>query len=243
MAAPTFVTSVNTSTWAQAFGSALTMSLTTQVGDLIVVIGTLKSHIDGLVVSDSATNTYTQRADVAVDSSHAELYIWTATASTAASVTISVSRGAGTEGDDGIVFGATAYQFRSAGGVGAVVSGSGTGTAPSVNLTTTGANSAAVMFIGDRAATALTSQTYRSNAGTFTQRTAAVAQNNDTLANEYCVYHGYHADSGATGTYAIGMTAPASQTWTLAAIEVLGSGSSQSQAPRSMHQFRLRSAQ
>jgi hypothetical protein len=224
MAAPTFVTSVDTSTWAQAFGSALTMAVTTQVGDLLVVVGNLKSHIDGLVISDSATNTWTQRADLAVDGSHTEVYVWTATAATAASVTISVARGAAGEGDDGIVFGATAYQFRNHGGVGAVVTGSGTATAPSVNMTTTGANSAVVMFDADRAATALTSQTYRANAGAFTERVAAVAQNNDTLGNEYTLYHGYHADAGAIGTYALGMTAPASQTWSLAALEVLAAG-------------------
>lgn len=220
MAAPTFVNSVDTTTWGQAFAGALTVSLTVEVGDLIVAISALKSNPDSMSISSSPALTWTQQVNVGPDTSHAELFIHTATATAAGTLTITFTH----TGTEGVINGGCAYQFRSHGGLGAVVTGSGTTSAPSTNITTTGANSAVVMFVGDRAATALTSQTYRTNAGALTQRTAAVGQNNDTLANEYCVYHGYHADAGSTGTYALGMTVPSSQTWTLAAIEILGSG-------------------
>jgi hypothetical protein len=240
MAAPTFVTSVNTTSWAHAFASAQTLSFTTQVGDLLVVIGSLKSNADGMTVTDNTSGgalTWTQRVLVGPDTSHTEAYIWTATATTAQSLTVTLTH----TGAEGVVWGGTGYQFRGHGGVGNTASGSGTSTAPNVNITTTGANSAVVMYVGDTNTPAVGSQVYRSNAGTFTQRTATVATNDDTSASEYTLYHGYHADAGAASTYALGMTTPSSQAWTLAAIEVLGV-SSQSQAPRSMHQYRLRQA-
>lgn len=220
MAAPSFITSSDTSSWAHAFGSAQNVSLTTQVGDLIVAVASLKSNQDTMAVTSSPALTWTQQALIGPDTSHAEVYIFTTTATAAGSLTVTFTR----SGTEGIVWGGTAYQFRAHGGLGAVVTGSGTGSAPSTNITTTGANSSVIMLVGDRAATSLTTQTYRANAGTFTQRTATVATNNDTLAAEYTLYHGYHADAGSTGTYALGMTAPASQTWTLAAIEILGGG-------------------
>jgi len=72
--------------------------------------------------------------------------------------------------------------------------------------------------MGDWAAVA-GAETWLANAGAATP---ASYLNGD--ATTYAVHGAYHANAGAAGTYAVGMTAPAGQTYNIMAVEIKGTG-------------------
>lgn len=100
------------------------------------------------------------------------------------------------------------------GAVNATVSGAG---APSANVTTTAANSGIAQVSTDVASQDPAGRAYRNSA------VEAGVLDGHVGANSV-QYHAYVPDIGAAGTYAIGLTAPGSQTWVLAAVEVLAAG-------------------
>jgi hypothetical protein len=57
-------------------------------------------------------------------------------------------------------------------------------------------------------------RTWRANAGALTETTYSAATN-------MTVYGGYHADAGPIGTYAVGLSLPVGQTYSIAAVEIL----------------------
>ena len=89
--------------------------------------------------------------------------------------------------------------------------------APTLNLTTTQANSAIVVANVDWTAVDGASRVWRTNAGMFKSRPIQFVSPN------YTVYGGYHADAGALGTYAVGLSAPSTQRYVIGAVEVKGS--------------------
>jgi hypothetical protein len=76
------------------------------------------------------------------------------------------------------------------------------------------------MAVGDWSAQDGTSRTWRNNVGS-----AVVEKTYYRDALKYAVYGGYHADCGAAGTYAVGLSAPVSMAYSIAAVEVKGSAS------------------
>ena len=116
-------------------------------------------------------------------------------------------------------FGLNVLTFRSSDGVGASSKDNVASGAPTLNLTTTQANSAIVVANGDWSATDGASRTWRTNAGALTEKTY------DFQSAQFTVYGGYHADAGAIATYAVGLSAPGAQKYSIAAVEVKGAAS------------------
>lgn len=209
MAAPTFVT--HTATVFNTTTTPKTASVAAQAGDLLVALGV---SADSTIVIQTPTNdgtalTWTaQRTDATA--SHTWIGIWTAIVDTTRTIVVTFASPAATG-----PFGGDVIVWRSAtvGTVPAASIGSG---APSFNFTTTAANSAICVAIGDWAAV-VGSPTWRVNAGAFT---STFEQPGD--AATYSARGGYHADAGAIATYAIGVTAPGAETWALVSIEIQG---------------------
>lgn len=97
------------------------------------------------------------------------------------------------------------------------------GTTPSATLTTTAANSAIDVSVGDWNAVAPGTPAYRLSA-------VQDALHDKTTAN-YAGYGFHTLDAGATGAKTIGMTAPTGQAWTMIGVEILASGGSGTDAP------------
>lgn len=111
-------------------------------------------------------------------------------------------------------------------GVGATVVGAaGQSGAPSLGITTTGANSAVQALVSDWNAVDGASRTYRTvNSITPTAGGAGeVGYARDGTRGT--AYGAYWSDAGAAGSKTVGLTAPTGQLYTVTAIEILGTGS------------------
>lgn len=120
-------------------------------------------------------------------------------------------------------YGFDVYVFRGSGGIGASnkgTQGTSGSSAPSVSVTTTGANSALVVCNSDWLTTDGSSRAWRTPSGTTAITEEVYYQ--DTSLNATCTFYGgYHSDSGSTGSKTVGLTTP-SQRWSLAVVEVFG---------------------
>jgi hypothetical protein len=213
MPAPTFVaeyeTAVNVST------SPKTASVTTQVGDVLVVLATGENRLMTLGTPSGGTGlTWTAHPQVTntPTSDWCTARAWTAVATTAETFNLSVAR---TAGDTAQFWGFIVLQWRNSGGVGSVSTSAASGAAPSRTLSCS-ANSAVMCIIGDWNAldTARTWRTINGSVGTE-QMYVNVPGSYTAQANRW-------DDVGAAGTKTLGMTAPATQKYSLAAVEVLG---------------------
>ena len=223
MTAPTFIASSETASWAWEFGSAQSASpaLSIESGDILVAIMSIHDVEDVPNISNSgAALTWTSQADLDANP-YTEVAVWTAVGDSTRSLTVSMQR-TGTEGHR---WGGIVYQFRGGNGLGNVATAQASDAAPTVNITTTGADSAIVVLCSDREASDGASRAWRTNAGALTEEAYSV---NATFQT---VYSGYHASAGTAGTYAVGLTAPNSQDYSIVAIEVLGVGAPPAVAP------------
>jgi hypothetical protein len=139
-------------------------------------------------------------------------------------------------GGETIHWGATVYVFRKSSGIGKISSVTNTEGAPSLSAEVEGTNSALVMISLDWAAKT-GAATYRTGAGTFTEKVHVED------VGQYTVYGGYHADAEASGAKTVGMTAPGSQKFTMIVVEVKGeeaAGKAPPFAPRTQRNSLLR---
>lgn len=158
--------------------------------------------------------TWTQQQLVQV-TDYCHLYIWTAIVDSNKSMTVTFT----ISGLSILDFGGNVLTFRGSDGVGAssktnVLSGN-----PTLNITTTAANSTVVVANSDFLAADGASRVWRTNIGPLNEQTYAF------ISGRYTVYGGYHTDAGTTGTYAVGLTTP-SQKYSIVALEVKGKNSS-----------------
>jgi len=149
--------------------------------------------------------------------SFCSIYLWTATGISPQTFTLSVA-----QITSSIAYGFNCLQFSNA-AVGASNVGSSTSGAPTLNLTTTATGSAIVVINGDWDALdgstgGATPRAWRTNAGTLTEQTYS----NTGVGTGYATYIGFHANAGAVGTYAVGLTVPSTQKYSIVACEVLG---------------------
>jgi hypothetical protein len=194
-----------------ATGTPKTVSPAVKVGDRIVVCGVTEDSTYTMTTPSDGVNTYTQAQQLA-PASYTRVAIWTATAATAATLTISIDRGGG---DPHWGFGVLV--FRGSDGFGASNSTNVSSGGPSLAVTAAGANSALVFISGDWAAVDGTSRTYRQvNSANPTERTYA------RNASFYAMYLASYADAGAAGSKTVGLSAPTGQKYTIAVVEVLG---------------------
>jgi hypothetical protein len=115
-------------------------------------------------------------------------------------------------------FGGNVIRFSGSDGVGASAKAQAASGSPSVNITTTQANSAIVAICGDWNAVSGT-QTFTMG-GSSTGWTALTDYPGD--ASHYGVAIGYIGDAGAAGSKTIAMSAPTGQKWSLVVVEVKG---------------------
>lgn len=212
MAAPNFIT--HTATAFNTTTTPKTASVAVQAGDVLVafeITADSANAVGSTPTNDGAALTWTlQQSNVVTSPGNVGQSTWTAIADTTRTIVVTFAASPST-----VIWGADVQVWRGA-SVGTstkVTSGSG---APTLNITTTQANSAIIVSIGDWAAV-VGAPTWRTNAGAFT---STVEQAGDGAS--YSARGGYHADAGAVGTYAVGVTAPAGETFSIIALEIKG---------------------
>lgn len=212
MPAPTIVQSVQTA-WNSATTPKTTSSFSVVAGDRLAAFSIVADdngvNDNASISGGSLTWAVVQRVK---SGSHAEVTLYTATVDVDKSMTVTFA----IANSPGAWFGGSVINYRNSDGFGASSQTTGSG-APTLNLTTTQANSSIMVANGDWAAIA-GARTWRSGAGSFVETGAYPGD-----GAQYGAYGGYHADAGAIATYAVGVTAPAGQTYSIAALEVKGS--------------------
>lgn len=214
--APTYVQAIET-TWNADTTPRDTASFDVLADDVLVAIASKENNVGGenvLGVSGGSL-TWTVQQEVS-ENQYSDIKIWSTTVDSDKSMTASFTcSGSNCEGSGSGYFGGAIYIFRDSDGLGASSDGFGSGAAPTVNITTTVANSAVVVASTDWDVDA-TANTWLTNAGSFTE------VNDEYVSGHYRVYGGYHPDSGSISTYSVGMSAPSPQKYTIAALEVEG---------------------
>lgn len=219
MAAPTFVGETETS-WTNT-DNITTGSISVTSGNILVVCFVIEgyqatiSNDDTYAITDSGSNTWTSRQQVRV-TDYCVVEVWTATAAATASITVTITQTTVGGLRDTLTKGLNVLQYSASDGVGASSKTNVASGAPTLNITTTQANSAVVVVNADWNATDGASRTWRANAGTLTE------QSYFRDAARMTLYVGYHADAGAAATYAVGLSAPTGQKYAIVAVEVKG---------------------
>lgn len=215
---PTFVNSY-TSVY-NSGATPRTVSVTTQAGDVVVVIAAAENGIDAFSTITGNSISWTLSANFHSDTNWCDVAIWTGTDSAGGTNwTLSVSRTVGSQ-----QFGITALVFRSSGGIGATNSTNVSGAAPSLGLTTQQDNSAIVCVDADWNAGSGSSRTWRTiNSITPTSGNGLEKVYYDgSTPGTYTVYGAYWNDAGTAGAKTVGLTAPSTQKYSIAAVEVKG---------------------
>jgi hypothetical protein len=217
MPAPTFVSETESVWTVMAISTATRDSAAIAVvnGDLLVAcMGSEDTSTNGTLTASTlsgSTSAWTKVQEVTVTGNTGVALAW-ATATATGNVTVRLTRSLTTSARS---LGLNVLVFRNHGGAGASNKTNASG-APTLNLLTTAANSAIAVISGDWSAQDGTTRTWRTGAGTLTE----VTYYRDSAA--YAMYAGYHADAGAIGTYAVGLSAPGTQTYSIAALEIKG---------------------
>lgn len=218
MAPPTFVAEYE-ATW-NASTSPRTVSVTTAVGDVLVLGGIAENNAKTLATPTGGTGLTWALAQSVIVTDYCATYLWTATATTAETFTCSVAATGASQH-----WGFNVLRWSGSDGIGASAKTNTTG-APSLALTTTQADSAVCAFVGDWNAVDGTSRTWRTiNSSTGTERTYY------RDAARYATYANTWLDVGATGSKTTGLSAPTGQQYVIVAVEVKGTGGGASAIP------------
>lgn len=211
MTAPVFIleaeTAYNTTT------PKTTAAFNVLQNDVLIVYAGSADSANTLTVSNSGAPLSWVLLRSVVVTNFAWLGVWGVVSSQSLSgLTVTITRTAGTG-----LYGGDLLLFRGSSGIGASAVANASLSTPTVNITTTTANSAIVVANDDWSAVDGAARVWRTNAGALTETTYATNVGLQTF------YGGYHADAGPVGTYAVGLSAPAGQTYSLAAVEVMSS--------------------
>jgi hypothetical protein len=187
-------------------------SFTPATGDIIVVKA---------ISADSGTPpgtptgggwTYTQRVGDAT-ASHTNVHIWTAPVTLGGTAqTIAISWSGTTNWHSMVV---EVWSNAALAGSPATANTRGGPSAPSTTITTTAANSVVTWCNGDWSAVSPAGRTYNTTSATPSEELV-----HDGSTTNYVAYYAYQT-AGAAGSQTFGITAPSTQTWTLAAVEIL----------------------
>ncbi len=218
MAAPTNIFNGQT-TYNSGGNTSKTINVTVQTGDVLIVAAQAEGYSSGAPVSISVSGgslTWTSLQEIALnDYGYIRAYSTTATSNATFDITFTATNAL--DGGYQIFWGGSVKIFRGSDGVGASSKTNVSSGAPTLNITTTQANSAICVFNNDWNAIDGSSRTWRTGAGSLTETTYF------RDAARYVVYSGYHADAGTTGTKAVGLSAPSGQKYSIVAVEVKGS--------------------
>jgi hypothetical protein len=221
MPAPTFVSETETAWALDTSLTRVTAAISVQTGDVLVacMMGDTATNMGTFTASGGSLTWTTQRT--VGTATQGLTTVATATATSTTSFTVTATRTSSSSSGWGMVV----MVFRAVQALGANAGTTGSSAAPTVNITTTAANSVLVVANFDTGTTDGASRVWRNNAGALTETTY-----NKIIATGEA-YAGYHADAGAAGTYAVGMSAPATQNYSIIALELQGVTGAATKAP------------
>lgn len=208
--APTFVGEYPTAFNSTATPKIAMNAVAISSGDVLVAMATGENHGQILSISENGSATATLQQS-SLETDYTSGYVWTYVAPSNETMTVSLAR------TGALYFGGNVVRFSGSSGVGASNVATGATGTPSISLTTTMANSAILIMVGDWNAVSGT-QTFTNNfGGTATALTGYPGDN-----AHYGIAIAYFQNAGAVGAKTVGMSAPAGQKWMLIAIEVKG---------------------
>lgn len=218
MAAPTFVASY---TSGEITASPTTVSVTAAVGDLLLVFGMPADSARTMSTPTGGTGiTWTLLTSSVGFASFGNMYVWSGTATTAQTFTLSATSNTTGPSIDILV-----ERWSGHGGTGTFGVGHAANAAPSLALTTTGANSGISVANIDWVPVSGASRVWRTTAGALTEDLYL-------LGSGGAYYGGHHPDVGAAGAKTVGLSAPTGQSYNIAAVEVLGTATAAATPPR-----------
>ena len=215
---PTFVAEYETP-WNTTTSPKTTSNFSVQTGDILVAYAVNESSGSTIATppTGTLTGTWTLKQTISA-TNYTYLRLWTMqVASNQTNVNVSFTNGGGN-------FGADVLHFRNASSVGITAQANSATGNPTLTLNGISDNSSIVMVNGDWSAKTGARTYNTTSAGTFTE-TSAYAD-----GTSYGVEGGYYANAGTAGNKTIGITAPTGMTWALAAIEIKGNPTAQSQS-------------
>lgn len=183
------------------------------VDDLIVIIGHLRLEDTTLGNPTNSGTAFTWTLhQTAKDGTGNQVYLWSARAIAAQSMTVTLTQSAATR-----VWGFNRVTLRGTGGAGASAKTSAAGSGiPSLALTTTRPGSAIIFSINDDAAVdASASRVYLTDAGTVTEL------NYVRVATSETIYHAINIGTIGIGAHTVGLSAPTGQDYHIVALEIL----------------------
>ena len=219
MTQPSFVAEYET-VWDSTTSPKTVMNAVAITAGDVLVACIMAEGNDGLGASlgitENGSSSWVEKQRIAVNA-YCELVIYTYTAVSNENLTVTITCSSGI-----VAFGCNILHFNASGGVG---TGSnkengtdgGAGTEPSLSITTEAADSAVVIACGDWTADDGGDRAWRNNVGS-----AVVEKTFAFVDTRYTAYAGYHATCGAANTYAVGLSAPVSMKYSIAAVEVKG---------------------
>lgn len=220
-AAPTVVQVIpgNYNTNSSLTSVATSSSIHITINDDLSVCGfTEDSGIAGLMsISGQGANglTWTKRQQFNT-TSNVGAVMYTATATSTGQTIVAMNRANTNATHNSFDF----FEFSNDGGFGNTSGSTNTTGAPTVNLTTTAADSLVIGCIGDWSAAAGAS-TWRTGFGSFTKST----DYDGSTVGDYSIHEGYHPDATTASTQAVGVTIPASEKYTIMALEIKAAAS------------------
>ena len=227
MAAPTFVaqyaTEFNTTTSPKTAMSAVAITS----GDVLVAVGVKENDLYYMAVAENGGASFIAKQSIDL-SYYTEVAAYTYIAPSSETITVTFTSNASYR------FGGNVIRFSGASGIGASSKANAYSGSPSVSITTTQANSAIVVIVGDWNARSGT-QTFTSNGGAGNPTLLTGYPGDNTY---YGVAIAYYPDAGTAGAKTVGMSAPTGQQWAIIAVEVKGTaGATGSLPPRLSNRF------
>jgi hypothetical protein len=211
----------NETAWNTTTSPKTTSSFSVNSGDVLVAFCVKEGYDASLspnspTISNTGTSfTWTLQQEVKVGS-YAHVLVWTATASTSQSMTVSFTL---TQGGYATYYGGNVLQFRNSSGVGATAKTNTTG-APSLSLTTQSNNSMIAAFVGDWNAANGSTRTWRTVNSITPTSGNGLELSYFRDASRYTLYGGYWNDAGAAGSKTVGVSAPSGQKYAIVAVEI-----------------------
>lgn len=219
-AAPQFMQSVQTA-WNSATSPKTTASITVQTGDVLIASAIIESYGGGAGTPSISIAggglSWGSPLQTIQTTDYTAVKVWAATATANTSLAVTF-----TNSQTGMWFGGVVVVFRNSAGVGTSAKTNVASGAPSLNITTTQANSAVVVVNGDWAAVDGTARVWRTVNSLAPTAANGYERTYFRDANKYTVYLAYYPDVGAGGAKTVGLTTPASQKYSLIAVEVKG---------------------
>lgn len=210
LAAPTFVSEYPTAFNSVTSPKTAVNAVSINTGDVLIGVAAHESDTGTLAITeDGAASWVSQQTYKTTD--YSETSAWSYVATTSETLTVTFTDNSG-------YFGGNVVRFSGSDGVGASAKNQGASGSPSVNITTTQANSAIVVIVSDWNATGGT-QTFTSDGGAGSPTNLTDYPGD---SSHYGVAIAYYPNAGAVGSKTVGMSAPTGQKWTIVAVEVKG---------------------